>query len=203
MEMIANELVLLNKMYMDTFENYEEIQNGWKILDLKLSLKTNDKIEVIKGHENYAISEKGNVYNLKTKRKLIPSMTGFLHRPYYGLILNGKCVKIHTLIGKTFIENPNNSPCIDHINGNSLDNSIENLRWVTYRQNGMNKSKNIIGTSNYKGVSIHKKSGKYQTFICINGKNKFIGLFETEEEAARKYDEAAILNYGEFAKLNF
>ena len=46
-----------------------------------------------------------------------------------------KCVKIHRLIAKAFIPNPDNLPCINHIDGNSFNNEISNLEWCTHKQN--------------------------------------------------------------------
>lgn len=79
----------------------------------------------------------------------------------------------------------------------------ENCRWATRVQQMRNtrKRKNAK-TSKYKGVSKHI-SGKWVVQLHSSGKTTSYGLFVSEIEAAKKYDEVALLLYGEFAHLNF
>jgi hypothetical protein len=70
--------------------------------------------------------------------------------------------------------------CIDHINGIKTDNRINNLRSVTNQQN----------TFNTKAKGFHKKGEKYQSEIQIDGKIKYLGYFETEQEARQAYLDA-------------
>ena len=91
----------------------------------------------VRRNNNYSINENGEVRNditNKIKKPFINRKSGYLT---IDLWENNKSTKvtIHRLVAETFIPNPDNKPCVDHINGNRLDNSIENLRWATYSEN--------------------------------------------------------------------
>lgn len=93
--------------------------------------------------------------------------------------------------------------CVDHINGNPLDNRRENLRLCTHANNMRNNkgwSKNT--TSMYKGVSWDKKRKKWQAKISKNGKTIALGRYSSEQKAALAYNEAAKKHHGEFARQN-
>jgi len=92
---------------------------------------------------------------------------------------------------------------VDHINHNPLDNRRKNLRICTRSQNLRNGRSHQDSVSRFKGVSWHAKAKKWQVSIYINGKSKFLGLFILEKEAARAYDEEAVIIFEEFANPNF
>ena len=89
---------------------------------------------------------------------------------------------------------------LDHINGNPSDNRIINLRLADVVENQHNRGKSKNNTSGFKGVS--SRRGKWQALISINGKNRYLGLFTTCEEASAAYDQAALQHHGEFVKLD-
>lgn len=93
---------------------------------------------------------------------------------------------------------------IDHKDGDGLNNRRSNLRTANNGQNKANSPKYRTTnrrqpTSKYKGVFYDTKYKKYRT-RC---RNKHIGYYTTEREAAIAYDRAARREFGEFAHLNF
>lgn len=103
----------------------------------------------------------------------------------------------HFLIGK----NPDGY--VDHINGNPLDNRRCNLRFVTPTQNSMNSRKTYSKrNSKYKGVGWSKTNKKWRAYITIQKKLTFLGHYNSEEEAAIAYNDAAAKHFGEFARPN-
>lgn len=91
----------------------------------------------------------------------------------------------------------------DHRNHNSLDNRRHNLRKCTRVQNMCNKRPYRGSSSKFKGVSFNKSKNKWVANIQINGKQTYLKSFNSEEQAARAYDEAAKIHHGVFARLNF
>ena len=110
---------------------------------------------------------------------------------------SGKFVYMHRLI----MGYPENK-CIDHINGNGLDNRIENMRICTHAENQRNQRIQKPKSSKYKGVYFNKQYKKYMSKIMINNKTINLGIFDNELDAAKAYNEAALKYHGEFACLN-
>jgi len=96
----------------------------------------------IKGYERlYEVSSDGKIRNKLTARVL---KEGHTKRGYCTVVLSGgsrllhKTVLVHRVVASAFIENPDNKPTVDHINGIKTDNRVENLRWATYLENNHN-----------------------------------------------------------------
>lgn len=91
----------------------------------------------------------------------------------------------------------------DHIDHDTLDNSRENLRAVTRKENCQNRRKRSDNTSTFKGVSWNRRASKWRVQIWINGSNRLIGHYSDPVEAAKAYDAAARREFGPYALCNF
>ncbi len=108
---------------------------------------------------------------------------------YCHVNFNGTMVFYHTIIW--ILSTGNDIPegmQIDHINGDKLDNRIENLRLVTTRRNQQNQKKHRAGQ--LVGCYFNKSKGEYQAQIKIGGKLIYLGLYKTEQEAHKAYEIA-------------
>lgn len=90
---------------------------------------------------------------------------------------------------------------VDHRNLNRLDNRRSNLRMATRQQNSANCSRK--SASRFRGVTWDKARGKWAAGVKIDYVRHNLGRFDNEEDAARAYDAAARVAFGEFARLNF
>ena len=87
---------------------------------------------------------------------------------------------------------------VDHINRNGLDNRRVNLRLATRSQNQHNRVASSNNTSGFKGVTWHNGAQKWQAQIAFSGRNKYLGRYDTVEDAHAAYVEASIKYHGEF-----
>lgn len=127
------------------------------------------------------------------------SKVGTVSRGYSLVQIEGTLYKLHRVIYKM-----HHGTCpqyIDHIDGNPLNNKIENLRASDKYKNQWN-TRPRAGSSKYKGVSLIKKSGKWAAKITYMLKEYRLGTFDREIEAAKAYNNKAIELYGEHAKIN-
>ena len=157
--------------------------------------------KAIPGYEGiYEVSNLGNVKSLdrldaagrKLKGKPKKQSTQLSGYKLVTLCKDGRYIirSIHQLVAIAFL---GHEPCgyslvVNHENFNRADNRLENLEITTQREN--TNRKHIPSSSQYVGVSWNKQLKKWQAYITINRKIKYLGCFTDELEAANKYKEA-------------
>lgn len=127
----------------------------------------------VKGFEGfYQVSNLGRVKSLKrtiirkngktffVRERILKTTNDHSGYPYVTLIiLKNKVLKpVHRLVAEAFIPNPENKPCIDHIDCVRTNARVENLRWVTYSENNLNP------------ITVHRK----QQSNCPIGKGLYV-----------------------------
>lgn len=99
----------------------------------------------VKGMENrYEVSDKGELRNAQTKHVLALDENNIGYKRIK-LSKNGfekpKTYYIHRLVAEAFIDNPDNKPCVNHKDLDRRNNTVENLEWVTYKENEIHSRK--------------------------------------------------------------
>jgi hypothetical protein len=118
---------------------------------------------------------------------------------YHQLTINSKLYATHRLI---FLFHYNFLPkTIDHIDGNKLNNKIENLREATLSQNQQNTKKHKDNTSGVKGITWHKFNKRWQVQMTVNGKNKYFGAYKDIDYAKFVIDAMRNKYHKEFANF--
>lgn len=131
----------------------------------------------------YEVSSMGNVRNKKTHTVL---KGGPCQGYIYVTLVNDsgrKSFRVHRLVAMAFIDNPLNKPIVDHKNNNRSDNRVENLRWVTSAENGVNTKMYKNNTSGYKGIYYDETFQKWVVRICRGGRCVYFDMFDSAEEA--------------------
>jgi hypothetical protein len=91
--------------------------------------------------------------------------------------------------------------CVDHIDGDGLNNQKNNLRICTTSQNFMNTEKRRNNTSGFKGVFKRPNRNKWYSVLTVNYKPRYLGSFSSPEIAHEAYEKACVKYQGEFANL--
>ena len=152
----------------------------------------------------YEISNMGKLRHIKKKNILNPnpdiSKGGYLRTNISDIDNKATTVRIHRLVAKTFIPNPDpiNKDHVDHIDRNVLNNCASNLRWTTNSENQINSKISKVNKSGYKGISYIPRNKKFQVMMNINGKPTFLGYYKTIEEANIRWNEVMDEHYKEF-----
>ena len=155
----------------------------------------------IEGYEGrYEVSNLGRVKSLSrtviNTGRVLKEKYNCLHLKrggYYSVLLSNDGVKktilLHQLVAKAFIENKGNHRAVNHIDGDKLNNRVDNLEWVSSRENSCHYYLNSnIGT--LVGVHYRKDRNKYCAHIHEQGKKKWLGQYDNVQDAYQ-----ARLNY--------
>ncbi len=110
-------------------------------------------------------------------------------------VRNSNSIRMHRVIMQASDQEE-----VDHRNRNGLDNRKVNLRIANRSQNAAN-SRVVHGKSGFRGVTWQKASRKWQAQISVGKKTKYLGVFNTPEEAHEQWRAAAKEAFGEFAAI--
>lgn len=137
--------------------------------------------DVIGFEDKYQISNLGNIRLKGNNLFKVPIME--LSGYYYTYLDGNKISYIHRLVAQAFIPNPNNYPCVNHINGTKKDNKVNNLEWCTYSHNNKEAYKLGLKKPHIGEINKHKAIvmlDDNMQEICVFKKVKYADkLFKT------------------------
>ena len=149
-----------------------------------LSNKEKQKLKEFIDEYLYIIPEQGLIYWKKGRQGVKHKLAGYYDNGYRSIRIQGVKYKYHRIIWFYVYgylpENP-----IDHINGDKLDNRIDNLREVSVSCNIRNTKGYSHNTSGFIGVSFDKYKDKYKSYIHIKRKSVNLGLYNKAIDAAK------------------
>ena len=162
---------------------------------MKSKTITVNDIEIV-AHSDGSITKP---FHGKTKRTF-----GYKDNHYMRIKIGSKMFLMHRLTAQAFLDNFLDYPQVDHIDANGFNNDARNLRMATNLMNshaGRRKAKGC--SSQYIGATWCRNNKKWKAQCMINGKNKNLGLFESELDAAIARDRYCYEQGMPKEKLNF
>jgi len=140
---------------------------------------------ILNENENYKSIEDGSYY-LTNQGRVFSTITckflkGFVGKNGYMsyTLCKRKRYTLHRLLGKYFLENPDNLPVIDHIDRNRLNNDLSNLRWVSISDNSSNRMKGSIHER--KDIVKGKTYSYWRVYYYTDGSKKSISFKDKTE----------------------
>ena len=136
-----------------------------------------EKYIIINEFNNYAISNLGNIKNVKTGRvlKLCLNPRGYYSYTFYKKGIR-KTFRIHRLVALYFIDNPNNLPYVNHIDGNKTNNRVENLEWCTAKQNDEHARRTGLKVQEKPVLAENVESGEKIAFKSVSEAGAILGI---------------------------
>jgi hypothetical protein len=139
-----------------------DINEIWKTVD-------------IDGFKHLDISKSGIVRNIKTKKRVIGFSDGRYQRIAGDISVNNLSMALHRLVAFTFIDNPNDKPYVNHIDGNTFNNCVDNLEWCT-------QSENMIHAF---ATGLISKETKQKNIYQLDLNGSIIKMFNSVNEACK------------------
>lgn len=131
----------------------------------------------IEGFENFYVSNLGRVRNVKSNKILKENIkNGYA---YVGLTegTKQKSCRVHRLVANAFIDNPENKKYVNHIDGNKLNNRVDNLEWITASDNVKHALNNNLFCTQARKVSQYDKKGNLiKTFNSLAEASNVTGI---------------------------
>lgn len=131
-------------------------------------------------------------------RVRVGQIAGFVDNGYILIGIDGVRYQAH-LLAWMYMTGTHPEHFVDHESGSRSDNRWKHLRAATRSENNRNSGVRSHSALGLKGVQRHR-TGRFVAKIQFNGKQKYLGIFDTAELAAQAFKDAAALEYGEFAK---
>ena len=156
-------------LYKDLGDGYVEVEKGY-FLNTKGELYSMDRF----------VKRNTGVVEFKVGKKITPNYNKVTE--YYQYRTIERCSKtVHRLVAETFIPNPDNLPCVNHIDGDKSNNSVENLEWSSYSEN-LKHSYDVLKRP-INATKIKRRSCK--SINKITGEQK---IYQSIAEASRNTD---------------
>ncbi|AXI08214.1 hypothetical protein CUC15_04205 [Oceanobacillus zhaokaii] len=158
----------------DRFTNLKYV--GWGSMETVVDreyVKESEEWKEIKDYPNYYVSKEGEVFSSKINRVINQSINASGYRTV-NISFDGKRKRllVHRLVAEAFIPKPKNKPVVNHIDSNRSNATVDNLEWVTYRENSIH----MVNSYNSPGQVFTELFDKEGDFIdsfpsnsrCIN-----------------------------------
>ena len=151
------------------------------LAEVRYKWRLNDLGQLVVNNKYHTSGEVGSVF------------TGSVNASGYSIVgIGGKMAQEHHTVWYLNTGEWPKQP-LDHIDGDKLNNHPDNLRLSTNKENNRAFKRARKGVSSkWRGVSWYKSSGKWRSQITVDGKNKNLGCFTCEKEAALAYNYAAL-----------
>lgn len=183
------------KLFTSTTNNFENEE--WKTIpntDNKYQISTYGRV---KSFRKKVYADKGEILKTSFDHTNIAIRAEiFIYKNISEAILKKYQMSVHKMVAQAFIHNddPINKSLVDHIDGNRCNNRIENLRWVSYKQNNHNRALSKVNKSGVKGVHFNKFDNKHvATWRDENGKHCHQSF--TDFENAVKHRQEMVEKY--------